>query len=99
MIKVRLTRNHLCQDAAAADEQQVGLSSRFVEPFGLSQILPRPLGEVPHGGGLMLKFFTPADPRDAEIPFKVSPSSVGPVHLSVRLGDGESLHWTQFVLT
>ena len=76
--------------AAAADEQQVVLSSTFVEPFGLSQILPRPVSEIPNGGGLTLKFATPAEPDDAEIRFQVSPSDVGPVHLSVRLGGGEA---------
>ena len=82
----------------AADQQKVILSSTFLEPFGLSQIYPQPVAELPNGGGLTLEFATPAHPGDAEIRFQVTPSQVGPVHLSLQVGDGERLQWSQFVL-
>jgi hypothetical protein len=78
--------------------QTLSLDNHFLEPFGLTQILPRPVTEVATGSGLDLTFATPNHSSDVLIRLFVRPNGVGFVPLALRTGTGEASRWMQLVL-
>lgn len=76
----------------------VSMDFKVVQPLGLQRVIPRPASTAATpGGGVSLTFDVPAGRPDALVQFVAQPSTVGPVHLSARVGDAE-LSWTQFIV-
>jgi len=82
---------------SAAPNITLHLSSTFVEPMGFHQALPQPLQEGAEGGGLTMTYPVRPTAGDILLRFVLSPTTLGPVHLSVNDGM-DTLRWTQIIL-
>jgi hypothetical protein len=89
---------HLLKPPPVATQMAVTLSNAFGEPFGLSTVEPRPERSVLGADGVTMIFdIAPGQTNDL-IRVKGSPTQIGLLHLSARLGAGPTLYWTQVVL-
>jgi hypothetical protein len=85
------------QRSAPPGTAHVILNSALIEPMGLQQVIPSPVGSEAVVGGIELVFNVPHDETRAAVRFVVKPNHVGPVRLEVSQAD-EDLAWTQVVL-
>jgi len=85
--------------AAGQDRVAVTLPGDIVKRFGLQSVFPQPL-EWAAGDGGSIRMLFPVQPgaREAVVQVGGMPAGGGPMRLSVRLGDGPALGWSQFAL-
>ena len=76
----------------------VRIDSGFIEPLGLTTILPQPLEARPDGGGTRLVFALDDPGRPNLIRLSGKPSQVGPISIKVVFGNGVVRRWREFVL-
>jgi len=93
---------HILRPPPEATELAVTLSNGFAEPFGLSDVLPRPARSVIGTNGTTMVFDILPGDRDDLIRLKGSPTQAGLMRLSARLTPtqtgGPTLSWTQLIL-
>jgi hypothetical protein len=89
---------HILRPPPGAAQLAITLNNQFGEPFGLSDVLPRPARIIAGPDGMTDLFdILPGEGGDL-VRFKGSPTQAGVMRLSAQLGTGPKLSWTQVVV-
>jgi hypothetical protein len=88
---------HLSAPGGNPAQARVILSSSIVEPMGLQQIIPAPVGAEAAGRELAYTFDIAPGKDSGLVRFVFKPATVGPVQLYVKAGV-DSISFTQWVL-
>ena len=82
-----------------APTQTLFVGTRIVEPMGLRQIEPQPVGTQALKDGLLMTFDAAPGTRGAIVRLMLQPSGIiGLQRLTARLGSHAALDWTQLVV-
>ena len=83
---------------AGSGVAELRLDSNFMEPLGLQGTVPLNVAEAARGGGLTVMVATAPDQTEAFVRLHAKPTQIGPIALTVQVGDEPPLRWTQYVL-